>query len=129
LIANLKEFFPEEPNVLLVFLFGSAVREQMRPESDIDIGILFKKEPDIFETNRLAGDLGHLLKREVDIANLNFSSPILKMQVLKNGILIQAKDDKYYHRFFVETLRQYFDLKQVRKICEENILKGRIYVP
>lgn len=51
----------------------------------------------------------------------------LKMQVLKNGILIFKRDDKVYNKFFVNTINQYDDLKRVRKVCEDNILKGRIY--
>jgi len=38
-----------------------------------------------------------------------------------------TKDKKFYNQFYVDTLNQYDDLKQMRKICEDNILKGRIY--
>ncbi|MEQ8214237.1 MAG: nucleotidyltransferase domain-containing protein, partial [Smithellaceae bacterium] len=71
--------------------------------------------------------LNGILKREIDIAVLNSASPVLKMQVLKKGIPVFTKDKKYYNQFFVDTINQYDDLKQTRKICEDNILKGRIY--
>jgi hypothetical protein len=49
------------------------------------------------------------------------------MQVLKNGVLIFKKDKRYFNQFYVETINQYDDLKQIRKKCEDGILKGRIY--
>lgn len=124
---KLADHFSSQSGILLVFLFGSAANRMMTKDSDIDVGILFKHRPDYFEVNQLAGDLNALFKREIDIAVLNSASPILKMQVLKNGVLVYAKDKKPYHQFYVDTLNQYDDLKQTRKICEDSILKGRIY--
>jgi uncharacterized protein len=125
--AKLADFFRTKPGVLLVLLFGSAASGKMTQDSDIDIGILFEHNPDIYQVNELKSELNSIFKREIDIAVLNSASPILKMQVLKNGVLAWAKDKKPYNQFFVDTINQYDDLKQVRKICEDNILKGRIY--
>jgi len=49
------------------------------------------------------------------------------MQVLKNGKLIKSKDDAIYNNFFVRAVKEYDDLKYVRKEAEINILKGKIY--
>lgn len=127
IFARLADFFGKKPEVLLVFLFGSAANRKMAEGSDIDIGILFESRPDVYEINKLKSELNAIFKRDIDIAVLNSASPILKMQVLKNGVLVFAKDKKIYHQFYVDAINQYDDLKQTRKICEDNILKGRIY--
>ena len=127
IIDKLAGYFEIKSGVLMVFLFGSAASGKMTEESDIDIGILFENEPDIFEINELKSELNGILKREIDIAVLNSAAPVLKMQVLKKGIPVFTKEKKYYNQFFVDTINQYDDLKQTRKICEDNILKGRIY--
>jgi predicted nucleotidyltransferase len=127
ILATLADFFAMKSGVLLVFLFGSAASGKMTQDSDIDIGILFEYKYDFYEINELKSELNAILKREIDIAVLNSVSPILKMQVLKNGSLAFAKDKKFYNQFYVDTINQYDDLKQTRKICEDNILKGRIY--
>jgi len=127
ILAKLADYFEIKSGVLLVFLFGSAASGKMTEESDIDIGILFEKQPDIFEINELKSELNGILKREIDIAVLNAAAPVLKMQVLKKGIPVFTKDKKYYNQFFVDTINQYDDLKQTRRVCEDNILKGRIY--
>jgi hypothetical protein len=93
----------------------------------VDIGILFETVPDIYVINGLTEELSSILPREADLVVLNHASPVLKMQVLKNGILIYSSNKKYFHQFFADTVNQYDDLKRIRKNCEENILKGRIY--
>lgn len=127
IFTRLADFFEKKPEVLLVFLFGSAASREMAEGSDIDIGILFESQPDVYEINKLESELNAIFKRDIDIAVLNSASPILKMQVLKNGVLVFAKDKKIYNQFYVDAINQYDDLKQTRKICEDNILKGRIY--
>jgi predicted nucleotidyltransferase len=126
-IKSLEDFFKGQPPVLLAFLFGSMAADQMRPESDVDIGILFKKVPNYKTVSSLGDKISTLLKKEIDPVVLNNSSPIINMQILKKGLLIHARDRKIYHRFFSDTLNQYDDLKRIRKNCEENILRGRIY--
>lgn len=124
---RLVEFFGKRTDVLLVFVFGSAASGKETEESDIDIGILFSVQSDFYMITDLKNALNSVFKKEIDIADLNLASPILKMQVLKNGAPVFVKDKKYYNQFYVDTLNQYDDLKQTRKGCEANILHGRIY--
>lgn len=127
IFTRLADFFGKKSEVLLVFLFGSAASRKMAEGSDIDIGILFEFQLDFYKVNEFKNELSSMFKRDIDIANLNSASPVLKMQVLKNGVLVFAKDKKIYNQFYVDAINQYDDLKQTRKICEDNILKGRIY--
>ncbi len=122
-----KEFFATITGIRLGFLFGSAVKGRLTSESDIDIAILFEKIPDAFRIHQLSQIIGQKLKREIDLVVLNQASPILRMQVLKNGTLISSGDSMSYSDFFTDTIKQYEDLKRIRRPIEENILKGRIY--
>jgi predicted nucleotidyltransferase len=123
----LAPFLARKKGILLVFVFGSSVSRRVHPASDVDIGILFDAVPDLSQINALIAELSSLLRKEADLVVLNHASPILKMQVLKNGVLVFARDLKIYHQFFVDTCNQYDDLKQIRRTCEESILRGRIY--
>ena len=127
LLKSLKTFFKRRHKILLAFLFGSFASNCSRPSSDVDIGILFETVPDIYVINGLTEELSSILPREADLVVLNHASPVLKMQILKNGILIYSSNKKYFHQFFADTVNQYDDLKRIRKNCEENLLKGRIY--
>jgi predicted nucleotidyltransferase len=123
---NLKEFALKHENFLLVFLFGSIARGFSTDESDVDIAIMFEKVPDLFELNDLRDQLSRCAGMEVDLITLNTASPILKMQVLRYGLLIK-KVGRDYNEFFVSTVREYSDLKYVRKEIEANLSKGRLY--
>jgi predicted nucleotidyltransferase len=123
---NLEEFALNHENFLLVFLFGSMARGFSTDESDVDIAIMFERVPDLFELNDLRDQLSRCAGKEVDLITLNTASPIIKMQVLRYGLLIK-KDERYYNEFFVSTVREYSDLKYVRKEIEANLSKGRLY--
>ena len=123
---NLEEFALKQENFLLVFLFGSIARGFSTDESDVDIAIMFERVPDLFELNDFRDQLSRCAGKEVDLITLNTASPIIKMQVLRYGLLIK-KGERDYNEFFVSTVREYSDLKYVRKEIEANLSKGRLY--
>jgi hypothetical protein len=127
IISEIKKYLENREDVILAFVFGSAVNGKLIEESDIDIAILFacKLFPSVLLD--IIDKLSTITGRGVDIVILNNSSPIIRMQVLKNGILLKKKDNKIYNEFFVRTVKEYDDLKHIRKEEEENILRGRIY--
>ena len=123
---NLEEFSLQRTNFLLVFLFGSFAGGFGTDESDVDVAIMFEKVPDFYELSDLQEQLSHCAGKEVDILILNTASPVVKMQILRYGLMIK-KDQRTYNDFYVNTLNEYDDLKYFRKEIEDNILRGRIY--
>lgn len=123
----IKSFFKDRRNVQLVFLFGSYASKQMKTSSDVDIGVLFNKIPSVYEMNELKENLSGIVKRDIDLVALNNASPIIKMQVIKKGIMVFQRYINDYSMFYGDTVNQYEDLKITRKKCEDDILKGRIY--
>jgi predicted nucleotidyltransferase len=113
--------------IVAVYLFGSAAANRLTPESDVDIGILFRQKPSALELLQLQQEFTDVLGIQADVVNLDDASPILRMQVLKYGIRVYTKDVRRVNEFFVRTINEYDDLKRVRKPIEDNILKGRIY--
>ncbi len=124
---TLKEYFRDKEEVLLAFIFGSAVSGRLTKKSDVDIAVLFSNAPDFSNVLKIINDVSEAIGREVDLVVLNNSSPVIRMQVLKNGKLIKSKDDAIHNNFFVRAVKEYDDLKYVRKEAEINILRGRIY--
>jgi hypothetical protein len=125
--TSLHKMLSRKPNIALAFLFGSFAKGTANATSDIDVAVLFDTLPDAYQINALRDRLASRLKADVDIVVLNSASPIIKMQVLKHGVVICKKTDAAYSNFYTETFNQYTDLKMIRKSAEENILKGRIY--
>lgn len=126
---QIADFLSGNQDIAVAFLFGSLVSGRLKPESDVDIAVLYSpgSVPSYNIHLELKDDLSQIIKREADIVVLNNASPIIKMQVLKNGKKIVEQDSQVYSDFFVRTINEYDDLKRVRAINEKNILKGRIY--
>ncbi|HUT28781.1 MAG TPA: nucleotidyltransferase domain-containing protein [Sedimentisphaerales bacterium] len=63
------ERFCRRNNVLELSLFGSALRDDFGPDSDVDMLVEFKqgKEPDLMEIVRIENELSEILHRKVDL--------------------------------------------------------------
>lgn len=128
IILEIGAFLSHRREVLLAFVFGSFLEERLTEESDVDVAILFKDNPDFSLLTEIMDGISKITRLQTDIVVLNNASPIIKMQVLKRGQVIKKINDSVYNEFFLRTVKEYDDLKMVRKEQEENILKGRLYV-
>ncbi len=112
-IRGFFEAFPDD-NLSCAYLFGSAARDELRPDSDIDIAVLFNvTPPSTLATSgvALAGKLEDIIGRRVDLIVLNRSAPDLIHRVLRDGILLFDRDPAQRVRFEVKARNAYFDLK------------------
>ena len=78
--------FCRQHHIRRLSLFGSALREDFTPQSDIDILVEF--EPDHLpglEFFAMEAELGGLLGRQVDLHTPQFLSPYLRNQVLREA--------------------------------------------
>lgn len=107
-----------------ILLYGSRATGQAREGSDVDLALLFAGEPvpSAFELAAARTDLEALLGRNVDLVVLDQASPILAMQILKKGIVLQQRNPQALPEFTMNALAAYFDLKQTRKPIEEALL-------
>ena len=128
-IKKLLEYLPLQQDILLAFVFGSFASGEVTAMSDLDIALLFerKRKVDFVRVGSMREELADLLGIDVDIVVLNTAAPVIKMQVLKKGRLLHVKEQRAYHEFFVNTVKEYDDLKRNRKEIEDHILKGRVY--
>ena len=73
-------------------LFGSAARNEMRPESDIDLLVEFLPDAqvDLVDYAGLMLDLSRLLGRKVDLVSKNGLKPLIRAAVLEEARLVYA---------------------------------------
>ncbi|MDW7987066.1 MAG: nucleotidyltransferase domain-containing protein, partial [Nitrososphaerota archaeon] len=74
-IAGLKDFLCERPDILIAFVFGSATRRNL--VRDLDIAVYFKGVPDPMEVCRLIVELEDSIGLPVDVIPLNEAPPKL----------------------------------------------------
>lgn len=126
---NIESQLKQIPGVAVAYLFGSHASGTANIRSDVDIAILFQREacPDKLALLQLKSDLADALHSEVDLICLNTASPIMGMQVLKNGKEIVVHDSRTRDRFVMTLFTDYFDLKRIRKPMEDTILQRKLY--
>ena len=96
--------------IKLAYLFGSATDGRFGARSDLDIGVLFKKQrkpKDILQKSALLQiELGHQIPRLIDLTILNFVSPLLKHEVV-HGRNMFAERETTRAEFEKEVDREY----------------------
>ncbi|MDX1396856.1 MAG: nucleotidyltransferase domain-containing protein [Gemmatimonadota bacterium] len=116
-IDALKHHFAiHHDGIVAAYLFGSHGRGEAGPESDVDIGLLFREAP----APSLGGpvevveaELEQGLERPVEAVLLNTAPADLVHRVLRDGVLVFEGDRSARIRFEISARREYFDLLPV----------------
>jgi uncharacterized protein len=128
LVDAAKMYLAARTAAIAAVVFGSAAGGSLRPDSDVDLALLFAegrvpREDEILE---MRADLEQLLRRDVDLIVLNQASPILAFQAARHGTLLFCRDRRAYERFLVRLITEYADFKRIRRPIEEAVLARRI---
>ncbi len=96
-------------SVIAAWAFGSAQKGMLGPESDLDIGVLFREMPSFAEWARLRADLQQALQfEEVDLVTLNEANPILRFEAV-SGRPLFCRDAGHRAAFVSLAAREYED--------------------
>ncbi len=114
LIQPLRAYFERDhAGIVCAYLYGSLARGEGRRESDIDIAVLYTKDPPP-TIEGLGVELGDKLERRldrpIDLLILNRASVDLIHRVLRDGVLVCDRDPSFRIRFEVQARNAYFDL-------------------
>ena len=131
--AKLRDFFSARADgegLATAYLFGSLARGTARPDSDVDVGVLYVDAPPPgLEglTFHLEAELERLLRRPVHLIVLNRAPVDLAKRVLRDGCLLLDRDSSRRIRFEVRTRQEFWDLepflRRYRRIAEEDLRK------
>ncbi len=116
--ASLKGIFAKDPQILLVYLFGSRARNQAVQESDFDLGLLTQSP---FSLDRQA-DLNLKVMRalqsdRIDFVFMNEAPILLKYEVVGEGKLIHSTlDQEAVDRYEMSIYREYFHTERFREL-------------
>jgi len=99
------------PNVVSAWAFGSAQGGELRPGSDLDIGVYFVMTPSLDELAGLRGDLQSAFQvDEIDLVPLNDANPYLRFEAVCGRNLF-CRDIAECAEFVSLTAREYEDEK------------------
>jgi len=69
-------------------LFGSVVKDQERPDSDIDVLVHIDKDISLLDFVGLKLELEQILKKDVDVVEYDTIKPLLRETILKEQQVI-----------------------------------------
>lgn len=85
--------FCHQWGVVELSLFGSVLREDFRPDSDVDVLVTFSKDAQIslFDLVQMKLDLEKIFQRSVDVIEKDtLENPFRKQEILKTAQVIYA---------------------------------------
>lgn len=121
------------PFIVAAYQFGSTVRNQEGPLSDLDIAILVDDEraPSAIDLLRIEMLLAYELQKqltvsEVDLITINRQRLALEYHILRTGRLIYEADPKYRIRFAQKVVQAYLDFQPTLELIEQFHTRGRL---
>jgi uncharacterized protein len=112
-----------------LWIFGSEATGAIGPESDVDLGALFARRPSSDGLGAARAAIEDIVGRAVDLVDLEETSPILAMQVLRHGILVRENNEAHRVRFAAELGGRYEDVvllrRRVQGYLRERLAHGR----
>lgn len=99
-----------QPEVRLAFLFGSSVTKGLASANDIDVAVAFAHSVSLLEQCELGARLEEIAGREVDLVDLDEASTLLRWEVVRNGVVLWARDQRELADFRARVPLEYFDL-------------------
>ncbi len=125
-LGRFLEKINEQYAIEFAYLFGSFATEAYNKTSDIDIAIMFVEK---YEPKKEAIIKGSIIdagqkyfQRKLDVVSLNSATPLLKYEIVKNGIPI--KESKKRATFESLVFREYFDFKYYADIYNKAMVEA-----
>jgi predicted nucleotidyltransferase len=127
-INLIKQFMLEKLSPFLIIIFGTAGRDEMRPDSDIDIAYLSDQHFAPYELFLLSQELARKLNREVDLIDLATVSTVFQAQIVGTGRVIYCRNEYQRMIFNLTVLKKYARLNEERRPIIEKIKeRGSVY--
>ena len=117
----------QQDDVVAAYLFGSLARDQANPLSDVDLAVLLT--PDLGEESAVEHQLclmvalNDLDPREVQVTLLNYASPMLAYQVIRDGILLYERSRLERIGFEVRVMQRYFDVQPMLEFHAQVLMR------
>lgn len=116
----------EKEGIAAAWLFGSVARGAARPDSDVDIGILYREDPPrtlagIGRVFNLQEELTEVTGFPIQIVNLNDAPVDLVIRVLRDGKLLIEPEPLRRIDFEVRSRNEFWDLEPYLRLYRGQI--------
>jgi predicted nucleotidyltransferase len=90
----IKEILSDDARILAVYLLGSAIKENLDSESDIDLALMLEAGAEMSSLERLkkANDLSYKLERSVDLGEISSANLVYSHEAFLTGVPVFQRD-------------------------------------
>jgi predicted nucleotidyltransferase len=92
IILSIQKIFVLYPEIKIAYLYGSAAKNRLRSDSDIDIAVSVQRPLSIDERLNIINSLSKGLGREIDLVDLSTTHGLLLYEIMTKGKLILCKN-------------------------------------
>jgi uncharacterized protein len=121
---NIIPVFSIHGDIELAYLFGSQVKSNTGPMSDVDIAVLFQQPVNDAVVIALQHQITVQLGLQVDLIPLNHGFIELAYAVISNGLMIYKKDTAAQVEYEAKILSLYCDYLPILRNQKQDILYG-----
>ena len=107
-----------------IVLFGSYARGTQNAESDIDIAVKTSTEYTKKQFFDIAQELEEILKKDIDLINLDNIGDTFRYEILINGKTLYCKEELKFELYKLDMYREFLDLNESRQMIINNIKNG-----
>jgi predicted nucleotidyltransferase len=105
----------------LIVLFGSQVEGRARPDSDLDVGVLARRQFSASRRMALWSDLVRVFETEVDLTFLSHSGPVLMNRIARYGQCVYEARPHEWQTYRSYMIRRYWDSTKFIEATERQL--------
>lgn len=125
IVQQVANTLAQHEEIQLAFVFGSAARGALRPDSDVDVAVLAARPLAPEARLALMAELSMALRREVDLVDLHDAWGLILRQVLTTGTLALKRSDAAHAALIKRMLLDQADMEPLRqRIIEKSLERG-----
>lgn len=117
------------PTLSAAYLFGSAARDALTSDSDLDIAVDVGQPMTATKRWNAAQKLAARFSRDVDLIDFRVASAVLRHQILTTGQRLFARDPAAQASYEAAVLSEYLDfVAQRAPLMRDIAARGSVYV-
>jgi predicted nucleotidyltransferase len=124
LIERCREALSKTPGIRLAIIYGSAVTGRMRPDSDVDVAVLYENALNLDGRLSLIDDLSSACRREIDLVDLYEAGGEILRQILCKGRILIKLDNTAYYRLAQRMIYNEADFMPLIRRAQKERLRG-----
>jgi predicted nucleotidyltransferase len=126
MLDALRRVLASEPDLAYALVFGSAARDSLRPDSDVDVAIELRAGAarDVLTLGTLVARIESAVRRHVDLVVLDEAAPSLAYRIFRDGRLLVERDHDALVSRKARAILDYLDFKPIEDLCAAGVLRA-----